>query len=400
MKKISILDYFKKNKPPAPAAPRPELITDIGGFSPWSGDAYSNDIYRAAIDAIARNAAKLKGSHVISYGDKNKVEGDQRLNRLLQVQPNSYMTSYDLLYKMVTHYYLYNNAFAYLQKSDRGQLVGIYPMQPRHIDFLSDNTGAIYCKMLMANGKDYTLPYADIVHLKRHFNQNELLGDPNTAILGTLELAHAQSSGMVTSIQTGASIRGVMKYTGILDGEKLKATRQRFMDDFFQMNNNGGVVIVDDKMTYTPINQAPVNIDDAQIKAIKTKIYDYLGISEKIVNSSYDENDWAAAYESVIEPIAVQLSLEFTRKVFNQREQSFGNSIMFESGRLQFSSNATKVNLIKELLPMGLISQNEAREILNLPAFDGGDQRLQSLNYVNADIADQYQLSEKETLPE
>lgn len=399
---MGLLELFKKPKPPeaAPAAPQTELITDIGGFSPWSGDAYSNDIYRAAIDAIAKNVAKVKGSHVITYGDHNKVEGDCKINRLLQIQPNPYMSAYDLWYKMTTHLFLYNNAFAYLQKSDRGQLLGIYPMRPQHIDFLADSTGAIYCKFLMANGKDYTLPYTDIIHLRRHFNDNDLLGSPNTAILGTLELAHAQSEGMVTSIQTGAHIRGVMQYTGILDGEKLKKTRQRFMDDFFNMNNNGGVVIVDDKMTYTPINQAPVNIDDAQIKAIKTKIYDYLGVPESFINSSYTEDTFAAVYESVLEPIAVALSLEMTRKVFNQREQSFGNSIMFESGRLQFSSNATKVNLIKELLPMGILSINDAREILNLPAVDGGDQRLQSLNYVNADKADQYQLSEKETLPE
>lgn len=30
-------------------------------FTPFSGGAYESDIYRAAVDAIARNAAKLKG---------------------------------------------------------------------------------------------------------------------------------------------------------------------------------------------------------------------------------------------------------------------------------------------------------------------------------------------------
>lgn len=43
------------------------------------------------------------------------------------------------------------------------------------------------------------------------------------------------------------------------------------------------------------------------MQAVKTKIYDYLGVSEAIVNSSYDENQWAAFYESVIEPLALQL---------------------------------------------------------------------------------------------
>lgn len=33
----------------------------LNKFSTWAGNAYENDIYRGAVDAIARNAAKLKG---------------------------------------------------------------------------------------------------------------------------------------------------------------------------------------------------------------------------------------------------------------------------------------------------------------------------------------------------
>lgn len=366
-----------------------------GTFTPWSGDAYSNDIYRGAVDAISRNCAKLKGSHVISYADHSKVEGDCKLNRLLQVQPNPYMNSYDFIYKMVTHLFLFNNAFAYLQKNDRGQVVGIYPMRAQHVDFLSDNSGALYCKFLFQNGKDVILPYSDIIHLRRHFNENDLLGDPNGAILPALELAHTQNEGIVNSIQSSANIRGILKYTGLLAGEKLKQKSKDFMEDFLSVSNNGGVVIVDTSMDYKPIDSKPVNIEDSQIKAIKTKIYDYLGISETIVNSSYSEDEFSAFYESTLEPIAVQMSLEFTRKLFNDREQAFGNSVLFESGRLQFSSNATKVSLIKELMPMGLLTTNQALEILNLPSVEGGEKRLTSLNYVNADKADQYQLNEK-----
>lgn len=114
--------------------------------------------------------------------------------------------------------------------------------------------------------------------------------------------------------------------------------------------------------------------------------------TQSIVNSSYNEDQFSAFYESTLEPIALQLSLEFTRKVFNDREQTFGNSICFESGRLIFSSNATKVNMIKELVPLGLLSINQALEILNLPSIPDGDKRLQTLNVVDATKAEQYQL--------
>ena len=130
-----------------------------------------------------------------------------------------------------------------------------------------------------------------------------------------------------------------------------------------------------------------------QTAAIQEKIYNYLGVTKEIVNSSYTEDTFAAFYESTVEPFAVALSMEFTAKVFTDREQAFGNSIIFESGRLQFSSNKTKVELIKELMPLGLLTVNQALEILNMPGIADGDRRLQTLNVVDADKVTEYQLS-------
>ena len=391
----SIFDkLFKRIKEPVKAERAELLSTSTAIFTPWSGDAYSNDIYRAAVDAIARNAAKLKGSHVIHYPDRNEIAKNSKLNRLLQVQPNPYMSAFDMLYKMVTHYFLYNNAFAYLQKDDRGQITGIYPLRALHVDFLADPNNELYCKFLFANSREVILPYVDVIHLRRNFNNNDLLGDPNTALAPALELAHTQNEGYISAIKSSANIRGILKFTQIMAPEKLKEEKERFINDYLSIANDGGVVATDQKMEYQPIELKPAIIDDKQIRAIKTKIYDYLGISEAIVNSSYTEDQWAAFYESTLEPIAVQMSLEFTRKIFNEREQAFGNSIIFESGRLQFSSNKTKIRLIAQLMPYGLLTINQALEILNLPSVEDGDKRLQTLNVVDALKANEYQLKE------
>lgn len=371
---------------------------NVTTFTPFSGDAYANDIYRGAVDSIARNVAKLKASHVIRYQDHNRVEGDCKLNRLLQTQPNPYMSAFDMLYKLVTHYFLYNNAFVYLQKDDRGQLIGLYPIKATYVDFLADPAGELFCRFLFNNGKEVTLPYADIIHLRRNFNDNDLFGDSNTALIPALELAHTQNQGIVAAINSSANIRGILKFTQVMSPDMLREQKEAFIKDYMQIANNGGVAAIDQKMEYLPIEVKPYALDDKQTHSIKTKVYDYLGISEKIVNSSYSEDEWAAFYESTLEPIAVQMSLEFTRKLFNDREQAFGNSIIFESGRLQFSSNATKVNLIKELMPYGLLTINQALEILNLPSVEGGDKRLQTLNVVSADKAEEYQLNTPQTM--
>lgn len=384
---------FGRVKPPANGTSRAEIIGGGNSFSAWSGNAYSNDIYRGAVDAIARNAAKLKGSHVIKYRDHDRTEGDCRLNRILQIEPNPYMSAFDMLYKLITHYYLYNNAFAFMQRDERGQLAAVFPLNPVHAEFLSDTSGTLYTRFIFAGGKETILPYADIIHLRRNFNGNDILGDPNDALSPALQLAHTQNEGIISAIKSGASIRGILKRSQLANAEMLKEIQEKFVKDYLDITNNGGIAVLDNASDYIPLDNKPYAIDEKQMQATKTKIYDYLGISEAIVNSSYNEDQWAAFYESTIEPLAVQLSLEFTRKLFNDLERAFGNSILFEAGRLQFTSNATKVSMIRELMPMGLLTVNQALEILNLPSVPDGDRRIQSLNYVDADKAEEYQLA-------
>lgn len=391
---MNIFQRIFRRQPRSDQVQRVQLMSGNSiPFTAWNGDAYSSDIYRGAVDAIARNAAKLKGAHVVRYDGQTTGTADGRLNRLLQVQPNPYMTAYDLLYKLVTHYYLYNNAFAYLQRDERGNLTGIYPIKANTVEFMADSAGALYCRFLFRDGKAATLPYMDIIHLRRNFNDNDLLGDDNGAIVPALELAHTQSEGIVKGIKSSANIRGILKYTQIMNAEAMKKERDQFISDYLSVNNEGGVVVLDEKTQYTPIDLKPALIDEKQMGAAKQKIYDYLGISESIVTSGYTEDQWAAFYESVVEPIALQLSLEFTNKVFSDREQAFGNAILFAGDRMQFASNATKTKMITELMPLGVLSPNEARAILNLPPVEDGDMRYQTLNLVAVDIARQYQMS-------
>lgn len=385
---------FRKKKPPTGETARAEVLGGVNNsFSAWSGDAYANDVYRAAVDSIARNAAKLKGSHVIRYHDRARSEGDRRINRLLQIEPNPYMSAYDLFYKLVTRLFLYNDTFAYLQRDSRGNLAGIFPLTPTRVDFLSDDSGALVCHFTFTGGKEVYLPYTDVVHLRRNFNDNDLLGDKNTALFPALQLAHTQNEGILHAIKSSANIRGILKTNVLTSVESLKAFQKEFIDNFLNVSNNGGVLPIDAKAEYIPIDNKPYAIDASQLEAVKKKIYDYLGTNEAIVSSSYTEDQWAAFYESTIEPVALQMGLEFTRKIFNERERAFGNFVIFESGRLQFSSNATKTSMIKELMPYGMFTLNEARDIFNLAGLPDGDMRFQTLNVVAADIARKYQMS-------
>lgn len=390
---MNFFSRFFKREPPKEKISAQVINVQGATFTNWTGSAYANDIFRSGVDAIARNAAKLKGVHTVTYGGNRQPANDRRLQKILQVSPNPYMTAYDLLYKMTSQYFLNNNAFAILDWSERGGLQGIYPVNYTHVDLKIDGAENFYAEFTLRNGRRAIFRYSDVIHLRRHFNGNEFLGDDNRALTPALELAHTQNEGLMQTIKNSANLRGILKFTQLIGQQKLKEMKDKFVADYLSIANDGGVVATDSQMEYAPIENKFVNLDDKQLQAVKDKIFGYLGISEKIVNSSYSEDEFAAFYESVIEPLAVQMSLEFTKKIFNDREQAYGNAIVFESGRLQFSANKTKIELIKELMPLGLLSINQALEVLNLAPVEDGERRLQTLNVVDFDTATEYQLA-------
>ena len=101
-------------------------------------------------------------------------------------------------------------------------------------------------------------------------------------------------------------------------------------------------------------------------------------------NKAYGDA-WSAFYEGAIEPFAVQFSEVMTKMLFTLREQSQGNIVMLTANRLQYMTNADKLNVSSQLLDRGVMSINDIREIWNLPPVDGGDVRIIRGEYWNAD---------------
>ena len=67
---------------------------------------------------------------------------------------------------------------------------------------------------------------------------------------------------------------------------------------------------------------------------------------------------------------------------FNERTR--GNGIMLTSNRLQYLSNADKLQVSTQLVDRGIMSRNDAREIWNLPPVEGGDELVIRGEYYNA----------------
>jgi HK97 family phage portal protein len=301
------------------------------------------------------------------------------------------MNAFDFLYKVITQLYLKNNAFILIQ-TEGFEVVGFYPINANNVEML-EVRDELYCKFRFQNGKEMTVPYSQVIHLRRFFNENDIYGESNSALLPTLELLHTTSEGISNAVKSSAHLRGILKFTtAMLKPEDMKKQVDDFVTQYMSINNNGGIAGIDSKADYQELKSNPILVNAEQMTAIEEKVFKYFNVNKKIVMSEATEEEFDAFYETVIEPISLQLSLEFTSKLFTDRERGFGNEIVFEANRLAFLSTKTKLEMIQQLIPLGLLSINEAREILNLTPVENGDKRLVSLNYVDASVQNQYQL--------
>jgi len=354
-------------------------------FTPWQGKPYAADVVRAAVDAIARNAAKLRAKHIRRVDGKIVPVGRQ-IERLLTVRPNPNMNAYDFLYRLITTLMIENNAWAY-PVWDGFNLVAIWPINCTMAEFLEDESKTIYVKFYFFDGGQVVLPYSEVIHLRRHYYNNDLLGEPNDPINSVLSAIHTTNEGLAQAVKTSAHIRGILKFQGMLKPEDIKENRDRFVSEYLTMQNTGGIAALDSKAEYIPVDIEPKMVNAAQMKELRDAVFRYFGVNEKIVMGNYTENEWNAFYESTIEPIATQMSLEFTSKLFTERERGFGNEIIFEANRLQYASVSTKLALVA-LVDRGAMTPNEWREVFNLAPIDGGDKPIRRLDTRPTDETD------------
>ena len=340
-------------------------------FTPYKGDFHEDPDVLACVDTIARNGAKMHPRHIRNFnGRMENVKGN--LYKLLAKQPNEVQNAYKFYYQIITDLELYNNSLVYIQRDENLKVTGLYPLEFSEIK-LYEYKDEIWVKFKFGRNKERFVPYNRCIHLTRFVGKDGILGGSSKPIIKVLDIKHVLDEGIVNAIKTTQSIKGILKSTkAMLKPEDVKKMRDQFVNDFIDYHRNkSGIGGLDATTDFTPVKIEPQTATEGQIKMFDEKVLKYFGINENIIESKYSEDEWNAFYESVLEPIGLQMSLEFSNKIFTPTEKNFGNEILFESNRLQYASNKTKIELVR--YASNIMTINELREIFNLAPEEGGD---------------------------
>lgn len=373
------------------------LNNSSSAFYNWSGKIFDNNVARTAIGTNGINAAKLNPKHIRIQENAINVSPNTNISRILKT-PNKFMTMFDFLQKMMIQREENNNAFAYIDRDKNvpgmNGILGIYPLNCSSVELYEDENGDLYIEFRFRNGKTHFAPYRDVIHIRKHFNENDFWGESNSRVLNpTLEVINTTSQGIKNAIKNTAFIRGILEFKNVLQPDDVDKNVKEFSERYLSINNEDGIAYTDPRYSFHETKSEPYVPNKAQMDYSKQELYEYFNTNEKIIKGNFTEEEWIAYYETTIEPFSIQMSQEFTRKIFTPTELTYGNEIIFEANRLANASNNTKITICEKL--GHLFTINEQREIWNRGPVPDGDKRLQSLNYVNADKADDYQLKDK-----
>lgn len=362
-----------------------------------SSDLHDSDVVGAIAHCLGQNLGKLT-PQIIRKDANGLTVKDDYLTRILSLRWSQEITPFDGLYKIASDLVYKSNAFAIIfYTPDFSKVQSIVPVTVRSFRIWEDSDdGTIYFRFIWDyDGKEYTLPYNSVLHIKSRYNKKRFIGTaPDTQLKSTLELLDATGESLRNTVKKSANLKGYLKYNNFADDDELKKKVIAFQEAYMNASNDGGIAGLDNSMEFHEIAQSSNVIPVAQSQFLRDNIYRYYNVNEKILNSTYSESEWNAFYEAVIEPIALQLSLEFTFKLLSERERGFGNKIIFTANRLQYATLQTRVSVGSQLFDRGILTINEYRELMYYEPVEGGDVRMVSLNYVKADEQSIYQIGE------
>lgn len=380
-------------------------------FSQFGNDIYASDVVQQAINCIVSEMKKLNPQHIrIKGSDVTPVNSS--IQAVLK-KPNEIMTTTEFIEKIIWQLMLNYNSFIlptyYTWTDDDGtekrHYTGLYPIAPTQVDFIQDASDTLYVKLRFANNFETTIPYSGIIHIRHRFSVNEFmggneLGQPdNRALLKTLELNNELLQGVSNAMKSSFAINGVVKFKSMIDGGKtekaLKELEQKLR------NSESGFLPLDITSEFVPIQREIQLVDEGTLKFIDEKILRHFGVPLPILTGDYTKEQYEAFYQKTLEPLIITMSQAFTRTLFTSRELSFGNEIKFYPKDLIFMSVDQTLEMVRLLGDSGSLYENEKRVAFGLrPLPELEDIRMQSLNYVNTNIASQYQVGQNKSSDE
>lgn len=366
-------------------------LLDFLGIHDASGDALSEATYFACLKVLSESLGKLPLKLQQFTPDKGiRIAREHRYYRMLNERPNRHMSASTFWGTMELCRLHYGNAYAWIDSRDpdRPQL---WPIDPRTVQVWYDDACElrdapdVYYLVSTKTGR-IVLNSEEVLHFKSHQTLDGLVGVSVREQLASTIQGNTKAQKLINAMyDSGMTAKAVLQYTGSINDANVKQLVKE-VAQYLQGQGKSGA----DKLIPMPqgFNLTPLNMKLADSQFLEVKQYTALQIASAFGVKPYQVGDYTKSSYASAE--AQQLSFlvdtllfivkhyeeEIGYKLLDDIEEKDGYHAKFNTGVILRADQQTQINTLSAAVSNFLMTPNEARERLDLPAKDGGDQLL------------------------
>ena len=368
-------------------------LRDFLGLDSVDDKAQSEATYFACLKVLSESVAKLP-IRIQQYTPDHgvRVAREHPYYRMLHEKPNRFMTA-SVFWGWAEHMRDdQGNSYAWIETPKNGP-AQIWPLDPRHVTVYYDDAKAlkdqpdIYYYYSTPNGS-VTLGSEEVLHFKSHSTtKNGLVGVSVREQLASTIQGNVKAQKMLNRMtDSGMTAKAVLQYTGSLNDANVQILKEQ-IEGYMK-----GDISARDAKNVIPIpygfNLTPLNMKLADSQFLELRQYSALQIASAFGVKPYQVGDYTKSSYASAEAqqlsflvdtllyIVKQYEEEIEAKLLTDAEIAAGYHVKFDTSVLLRTEFQTMINTLGAAVSNFLMTPNEARERLDLPHKEGGDNLL------------------------
>lgn len=336
-------------------------------FHKWRGEIYESELVRSAIDARARHIMKLQIK--IHGAAKPKVQ------TILKKRPNQFQTWSQFMYRASTILDMQNTLFIVPIIDVENDVSGLWLCLPEKCKILEDKRGRQYLEYTFVNNQKAAVELYRCGIMTKFQYRDDFFGEKQTALYELLDLIGIERQGIKEGVKSASTFRFLARATNFKDPEDLAQEQKNFTARNMKADSSGFLLFPNTYDGIQQISSKAYQVDPNEQKLIQDNVSNYFGVSEDVMQNKASGQALDALFDGAIEPFAIQMSEVLTFMLFSDLEIGHGAKVEVAANRLQYMSTSDKINFVAQLSDRGMITINEARELINyspLPDEIGG----------------------------
>lgn len=363
------------------------LYNSNGGYTS-SRALQLSTVYRC-VEVISDSIAQLPLEPYKIDSDGYKIKFTSHPSyRLLNAEPNPRMSKFTFIKTMVVSMLLKGNAYAYIERDNNGNAVALHYIPAESVTIIKPQTikdNVAYS----VTGFGNVIEACNMIHLL-NFTYDGITG------ISTIENAR-RTLGLATDAEGhcegffkgGANLAGVLKVQSTLTTKQKNDLKTSWQSAFnAQTGTPNGVAVLEGNMDFQPITVNPADAQLLETRAFNVvDICRFFGVSPvkafDLSKSSYStvEATELAFLTDTLSPLIEKIEEELERKLYKPSEKA-SIDVRFDTSALLRADKQSLANYYNTLFNIGVISINEIRRELDLPALENGNNTFVQCNIV------------------